>query len=97
MVVKVFGIYDSKVEAYLKPFFAQSKGEALRAITDLVNDREHNFSKYAEDYTLFELGSFDHSNAKFTQLSTPHSMGVFIEFKKEQVVVPNGVVEQKAK
>ena len=52
MIVKVFGIYDSKAEAYLPPFFMKSKGEAIRAITAHVNDSQHNFCKYAEDFTL---------------------------------------------
>ena len=30
----------------------KSKGEAIRAITAHVNDSQHNFCKYAEDFTL---------------------------------------------
>lgn len=86
MLVKVFGIYDSKAEAYLPPFFMKSKGEAIRAITAHVNDAQHNFCKYSEDFTLFELGSFDDSNGKFELLLTPHSLGVLIEFRKDSNV-----------
>nr|WAE43877.1 MAG: nonstructural protein [Microviridae sp.] len=82
MIVKVFGIYDSKAEAYLQPFFMKSAGEAIRAITDLVNDDKHNFGKYSADYTLFQLGSFDDATAKFDMLLTPHSLGVLLEFKR---------------
>ena len=49
----------------------KSKGEAIRAITAHVNDPEHNFCKYAEDFTLFELGSWDDSNCIFDLLKTP--------------------------
>lgn len=83
MVLKVFGIYDSKAEAYLPPFFMKSKGEAIRALTSHVCDPQHNFSKYAEDFTLFELGSWNDSTSKFDLLPTPHSLGVLIEFKRE--------------
>lgn len=83
MELKVFGIYDSKTEAYLQPFFAKTKGDALRSITSLVNDSQHNFSKFSADFTLFELGSFDDSNASFNLHHTPYSLGVFIEFKKD--------------
>jgi hypothetical protein len=82
MELKVFGIYDSKAEAYLPPFFVKSKGEAIRAITSHVMDEHHNFCKYAEDFTLFELGSWDDSTAKFELLATPHSLGVLVEFKR---------------
>lgn len=82
MLVKVFGIYDSKAEAYLPPFFMKSKGEAIRAITAHVSDPQHNFCKYAEDFTLFELGSWDDSTGVFTLLNAPHSLGVLLEFKR---------------
>jgi len=81
MEMKIFGIYDSKAEAYLAPFFMKSKGEAIRALTSHVNDSKHNFSIYSEDFTLFELGSWDDSNAVFTLHNTPYSLGVLIEFK----------------
>jgi len=82
MILKVFGIYDSKAEAYLSPFMMKSKGEAIRAIQNHIEDKEHNFHKYAEDFTLFELGSWDDQTAKYELHSTPKSMGVFIEFKR---------------
>lgn len=81
MKVKVFAIYDSKAEAYLPPFFMKSKGEAIRALTSHVNDPQHNFNKYAADFTLFELGSWDDSNTTFELHHTPHSLGILIEFK----------------
>lgn len=56
MIQKIFAVYDSKVEAFMQPFFMPAKGAAIRAFTDLVNSKDHSFSKYAEDYTLFELG-----------------------------------------
>lgn len=80
MIYKIFGIYDSKAEAYLPPFNMKSKGEAVRAVSELANDPKHNFCKYASDFTLFELGSWDDATAKFDLLSTPHSLGVLIEF-----------------
>lgn len=87
MILKVFGIYDSKTEAWLQPFFSQSKGSAIRSIESLVNDKEHNFSKYAADFTLFDLGQWDDQTCKYDLLNTPHSMGVFIEFKRDAVAL----------
>lgn len=84
MQLKVFGIYDSKAEAYLQPFLMKSKGEAIRALSNHVSDPEHNFCKYAEDFTLFELGSWDDANGQFTLHNTPQSLGVLVEFKRTQ-------------
>lgn len=81
MKLKVYSIYDSKVEAYLNPWFAQAKGEAIRALTELVNDSKTNIGKYPADFTLFELGEYDNANAQFNLHSAPVSVGVAIEFK----------------
>ena len=69
----------------------KSKGEAIRAITAHVNDSQHNFCKYAEDFTLFELGSWDDSNCIFDLLKTPYSLGVLIEFRKDD---PSGQISR---
>jgi hypothetical protein len=79
-MLKVFSVYDSKVGAYLQPMFFRSKGEAIRAFSSAVADTDHQFHKYASDFTLFELGSWDDLKAKFDLLPTPVSIGVAIEF-----------------
>lgn len=83
MKLKVFGIYDSKVQAYLPPFMMKTIGEAERALSAHVNDPQHNFCKYSEDFTLFELGTWDDSNAEYSLLNTPHSLGLLNTFKRE--------------
>lgn len=85
MKVKVFAIYDSKVQAFNQPFFSQTKGSAIRAVTSAVEDKSSNYCKYASDFTLFELGTFDDSTGLFDLLSTPHSIGLLQDFKKEVV------------
>ena len=85
MISKVFCIYDSKVEAYLPPHMARTRGEVIRAITAALADDKHQFSKTPGDYTLFELGTWDDSNAMYNLHSSPVSVGVLIEFKKDPV------------
>ncbi|QGH72845.1 MAG: DNA binding protein [Microviridae sp. ctjyu33] len=82
MILKVFTVYDSKVEAFLPPFFMKSKGEAVRGFTEVCNDSKSNFFKYPEDYTLFEVGSFDDATGKFDLHKTLVSIGLGVEFKK---------------
>lgn len=81
MIYKVFTIYDSKAGAFLQPFFMKTNGEAERAISNVLRDPEHNFTVHSDDFTLFELGSFDDVSAKFIQLDTPHSIGLLNQFK----------------
>lgn len=82
MISKIYAIYDSKLEAYMQPFFMQSKGQAVRAFTDTVNDDKTQFWKHPEDFTLFELGEYDDSTGKVSSYTTNISLGVALEYKK---------------
>lgn len=82
MILKIFTVYDSKVESYFPPFFERSKGGALRAFEQSCNDASHIFSKYPQDYCLFEIGEYDDQNATIDTHPAPISMGLAIEFKK---------------
>lgn len=79
MIKKVFTVYDEKSEAYLQPFFLDTTGQAVRAITDCVNDINHQFCRHTSDYSLFQLGEFDDSSAVFT--FDKKSLGNLVEFK----------------
>lgn len=83
MISQAFTIYDSKAEAYLSPFFMQSKGQALRAFQDAAQDKETQFAKHPSDFTLFEIGEYDDSTGIFTQYENKTSLGLAIEFIKE--------------
>ncbi len=82
MITQVFTIYDSKAECYMPPFFTQTKGSAIRLFSDTCNDREHQFYIHSEDFTLFQLGSYDDQIASFDLYETPSPIGKAIEFKK---------------
>ena len=81
MILQVFTIYDSKVEVYMKPFYALTKREAIRMFADGIKDTKESsmIAKHPEDYTLFHIGDFDDSTAQFSSLVTPHSLGVGTE------------------
>lgn len=84
MKLIVLSVYDSKAAAFLQPFFAQSRGVAIRsfaAAAELPADgradaTSHDFCKYPDDFSLFELGSFDQESAKFDLHSAPESLGL---------------------
>lgn len=83
MILKVFAVYDQKGEVYSNPWYRTTKGLALRDFEASVNDPNHPFCKNPEDFTMFELGDYDDSKGKFTNLSTPISLGLALEFKKQ--------------
>lgn len=80
MKYKIYTVYDSKVEAYLQPFFLRANGEALRAFVELANDKSKSVGQNPEDFTLFEIGVYDDTSAQFETLVTPVSLGKAIEF-----------------
>jgi len=81
MILQIFTIYDSKIESYMKPFYASTKGEAVRMFSDGLKEGDSLIAKHPEDFTLFHLGEYDDSSARFSPLETPHSLGVGSEFK----------------
>ena len=85
--MKIFTIFDSKVESYSVPFFQPHVGHAIRQFTDLVNDPKTSVGKYPEDYTLFEIGEYDEVTGKITQYDANKSLGCAVEFVKKQLDV----------
>lgn len=83
-MLKMFTIYDSKVEAWLPPFCARSVGEALRSFEDAANEPKSNICRYPDCFTLFELGSFDDDKGHIELLEAKRSLGVAVEFKADQ-------------
>lgn len=65
MVIRMFAILDVKADAFNTPFFFPSKGQAVRAFSDLVNDGQSMVHKHPEDYKLVDCGEFNMANAEF--------------------------------
>ena len=74
MKLGVFTIFDAKVAAYAQPFFSQSRGSAIRAVSDALADPQHPFSRHPEDYSLFDLGMYDDQSGAFDLLAAPEQV-----------------------
>lgn len=61
MIHRIYSIYDSAAGIYLPPFLMQRDAMAIRALSDVVNSKEHPIAQHPKDFTLFHLGSFDDS------------------------------------
>jgi hypothetical protein len=88
--MKMYSVYDSKVEAFMSPFAMRAKGEALRAFTTTVNDPQSNISQYPEDYSLHEVGEWDEKSGQLKPLTAPIHLGQAVEFKNQ----PSSPVQQ---
>lgn len=91
--MKIFTVYDSKVESYLQPFFMRSVGEALRGFEDVVNTPDHQFHKHAGDYSLVHIGEYDEKTAELTSLAHPTTLANGLQCLKTQIVPPGPVPE----
>ena len=80
MLLKIFTVYDSKTEAYMQPFFMQSTGQACRSFEDTVNEQNSQFNKHAADFTLFEIGTFEDSDASFVINEAKTNLGTALEY-----------------
>lgn len=84
MILKVFAIHDHKAEAFLQPFFSNSIGNALRAFGDAVNDEKYPFYKHPEDYSVYEIGSYDDSVALLDALVPVKMLALATDFVNKE-------------
>lgn len=78
MILNVFSIFDSKVEAYMAPFFAPTRGAAIRMFEDAIVNQDGIFSKHSADFTLFHIGHFNDETGHIADF-TPISLGNALE------------------
>ena len=78
-IQKLFTVYDEKAGVFLPPFFVPTKGVAIRAFTDCINSKDHQFGKHPHDYTLFYLGEWFDTDASFS-IMDKKSIGNGVEF-----------------
>lgn len=91
--MKVFSVYDSKGEVYSKPIVEINAGTALRSFADAAGavNQDNAISQHPEDYTLFELGRWDDETGNVTMHEAKVSLGVAIEFVKDEEPKLKGV------
>lgn len=65
----IFSVYDMAAKRYLEPFFAPTMEFAIRGFREACETPGHQFSKFPEDYTLYQLGEFDPETGQITGLS----------------------------
>ncbi len=74
-MLAMFTVRDGAAEAFMRPFFAQSTGAAIRSFSDMVNaDGEDVVSQHPEDFTLFSLGTFQEETGAM-EVHEPRSLG----------------------
>lgn len=62
MMLKVYSVYDVKVQAYSTPFFSVNDSTAFRSFSQLRNDPATQVNQFPDDFRLYRLGDFDDSS-----------------------------------
>ncbi len=84
MKLLVFSVYDEKAEFFSNPFFVAATGIATRMIADLANDPSTTISKHPNDFTLYHVGNWNNTEAKFDNLATPKFIARASEYTQRQ-------------
>ena len=64
MKLNAYTIYDVASGIYMRPFFSQADGQAVRGFKDIATDADHEIGKHPEDYTLYRIGNFNDTTGK---------------------------------
>lgn len=66
-------VRDAKADCYMRPFFVQASGVAIRSFTDEVNreDKENSMFNHPSDYSLYEIGLYDDNEGKIYPYDVP--------------------------
>lgn len=79
MILQCYSVYDKAVGCFMPPFYAKSRGEAIRMFMDAVGDKNTPFCKHPEDYILFQTGEFE------------DGVGIFASREPEKVLTASEV------
>lgn len=69
--MRVFSLYDVKSECYLPVMCQETRGQAIRQISDVISDGRTQVSRYPEDFKLYELGEFDNKSGELKAMVPP--------------------------
>lgn len=94
-MLKLFSVFDAKLEAFIQPFYELTTAAAVRAFTNAANEPKHNFKIHGEDYSLFELGTFDQEKGTFSILESPKPLGLAITMQRRHVEEVNETLAQQ--
>jgi len=82
MKLEAFSVADSAVGAFMQPFFARSRGEAVRFFQDGCVDPKSQWAAHPEHFSLYHIGSWSDENGLFTPVDVPDRVCGALDFAK---------------
>lgn len=83
MIKKMFSVYDVKTGVYGNVFLCVSDGEALRAVSDEVNNPQTTWHKHSADFRLDVLGEVNLLTGEIGTVSAPRHVIDLAQLKTE--------------
>lgn len=80
MILEVFCAHDAAVGAFMTPFFARSRGEAIRSFSAAAQDAQHEFGKHGKDYSLYYVGQWNDENGLLSPIDIPDRVCGALDF-----------------
>lgn len=66
MKYSMFSIFDVKARTYSQPHSSANVATALREVAAAMQNPDHPFSRFPDDYALFYVGEFDDESGAIT-------------------------------
>lgn len=97
MKLKLLSVFDSKSKSWSVPIMLNMTESSIRVWSDVINDPKSKYAQHPEDYTLFEMGTYDLASGSFDIFSAPVSIGVGSQFinrdSRPNVFVPSHLID----
>jgi len=85
MIYQVIAMHDIKARAFLLPVFVPHIDVGVRAIAHAANNSPgHQLHDFPQDFTIYHLGTWDDTSAKFSPFDQPVSLGLVSNLKAVQ-------------
>lgn len=77
---KTFVVHDLKAESYSLPFYAKTRGLAIRMFTQELENPNSQWSRFPLDFQLYETGEYSELSGKHRDYLEPKHLGGAVDF-----------------
>lgn len=85
MIMHVMAAFDKKAKVFLPPYYSPKVAVAVRSFAEAANTPDHQVCKYAEDFSLHLLGTWDDETGLFQLTAAPTHVAEALALKKEKI------------
>lgn len=71
MILQQFCIYDEIIQSYYAPFQCINEKDAIRTLSQVLQDKHSKLFLSHQDYSLYHVGSFNDRNGQFSNITPP--------------------------